>query len=121
MGSLRAKRALEELGQNIRRARLARRLAMSDMAVRAGVSEKTIQRLERGDPGVGIGKLSSVLAALGAPSALGNLLAPEKDVIGLSRTLEAVPKRGKSYAKRPASEPSRSMPDGAEDDEGVGF
>lgn len=63
--NLRAQRTLGNIGRNIRQARLARRLAMRDLAERANVSEKTIQRLERGDAGVGIGNLAAVLAALG--------------------------------------------------------
>ena len=74
MSNLRAQRALVDLGRNIKQARLARRLAMLDLAERAGVSEKTIQRLERGDAGVGIGKLAGVLAALGEPDALAEIL-----------------------------------------------
>ncbi|KZZ23043.1 transcriptional regulator, partial [Sulfitobacter sp. HI0082] len=94
MSNLRAQRALVNLGRNIKQARLARRLAMLDLAERAGVSEKTIQRLERGDAGVGIGKLAGVLAALGEPDALAEILRIEEDPVGLSLAVDAIPKRG---------------------------
>lgn len=122
MSSLRAQRSLSMLGRNLRQARLARRFAMADLAERAGVSEKTIQRLERGDPGVGIGNLASVLAALGDPTALDRVLRIEEDVVGLSRAIEATPQRGRSFGSR-RKEPSTGAPTSAppDDDEGVGF
>lgn len=122
MSSLRAQRSLSTLGRNLRQARLARRFAMADLAERAGVSEKTIQRLERGDPGVGIGTLASVLAALGDPAALDRVLRIEDDTVGLSRAIEATPQRGRSFGSR-RKEPSTGTPADAppEDDEGVGF
>jgi transcriptional regulator with XRE-family HTH domain len=97
MTSLKAMRSLSDLGQNLRQARLARRFSMAELATRAGVSERTLTRLEKGDPGVGIGNLASVLAALGSPAALADLMSPENDAVGLSRALEAVPKRGRSF------------------------
>ncbi|WP_412051756.1 helix-turn-helix domain-containing protein [Hoeflea sp. Naph1] len=90
-------RSLSDLGQNIRQARLARRFTMAELAMRANVSERTLMRLEKGDPGVGIGNLASVLAALGSPAVLADLMSPENDPVGLSRALEAVPKRGRSF------------------------
>lgn len=122
MSNLRAQRALVDLGRNIKQARLARRLAMLDLAERAGLSEKTIQRLERGDAGVGIGKLARVLAALGEPDALAEILRIEEDAVGLSLALDAIPKRGISYLKRGGTRApdSRHEADG-DDDEGVGF
>tara|TARA_R110002020_G_scaffold57596_3_gene158395 strand:+ start:5552 stop:5938 length:387 start_codon:yes stop_codon:yes gene_type:complete len=97
MSSLKAIRSLTDLGQNLRQARLARRFSIAELATRAGVSERTLMRLEKGDPGVGIGNLASVLAALGSPAVLADLMSPENDAVGLSRALEAVPKRGRSF------------------------
>lgn len=122
MSNLRAQRALVNLGRNIKRARLARRLAMLDLAERASVSEKTIQRLERGDAGVGIGNLAAVLAALGEPDALAQILRIEEDAVGLSRALDAIPQRGISYVKRRGVRAPDSRPEAeSDDDEGVGF
>jgi transcriptional regulator with XRE-family HTH domain len=97
MASLKAIRSLTDLGQNIRQARLARRFTMTDLAMRADVSERTLMRLEKGDPGVGIGNLAAVLAALGSPAVLADLMSPENDAVGLSRALQAVPKRGRTF------------------------
>ena len=102
--------------------RLARRLGMLDLAERASLSEKTIQRLERGDAGVGIGNLAAVLAALGEPDALAQILRIEEDAVGLSRALDAIPQRGRSYVKRGGARTPDSRTETEGDaDEGVGF
>jgi len=113
MASLRAMRSLTDLGRNIRQARLARRFTMMDLAMRADVSERTLMRLEKGDPGVGIGNLAAVLAALGSPAVLADLMSPENDTVGLSRALQAVPKRGRKFRSetpvQPRDEPSEQQ------------
>ncbi|WP_424934767.1 helix-turn-helix domain-containing protein [Amaricoccus macauensis] len=121
MSNLRARRALTELGENIKRARLARRLARFDLSERAGVSEKTVQRLENGDPGVGIGNLAAVLAALGDPDALARILRFENDAVALSRAIEALPKRGKTFGRRGSAQADRGHDISDDDDEGTGF
>lgn len=97
MSNLKAQRSLTDLGQNLRQARLSRRFSIAELATRADVSERTLIRLEKGDAGVGIGNLASVLAALGGPERLADLMSPENDPVGLSRALDAVPKRGRSF------------------------
>lgn len=97
MASLEAMRFLTDLGQNLRQARLAWRFSMAELAARADVSERMLMRLETGDPGVGIGNLASVLAALGSPAVLAELMSPERDAVGLSRALQSVPRRGRTF------------------------
>jgi len=97
MSNLRALRSLTDLGQNLRQARLSRRFSLAELATRADVSERTLIRLEKGDPGVGIGNLAAVLAALGSPEGLADLISPENDPVGLARALDAIPKRGRSF------------------------
>lgn len=97
MSNLKALRSLTDLGQNLRQARLSRRFSLAELATRADVSERTLIRLEKGDPGVGIGNLAAVLAALGSPEGLAELISPENDPVGLSRALDAIPKRGRSF------------------------
>lgn len=108
MTNLKAMRSLTDLGQNLRRARLARRFSMVELATRAGVSERTLMRLEKGDPGVGIGNLAAVLGALGSPAVLADLMSPENDAVGLSRALEAVPKRGRSFKSGKSGKPGQA-------------
>jgi transcriptional regulator with XRE-family HTH domain len=102
MISLKATRSLLDLGQNLKQARLSRRFSIAELAMRADVSERTLMRLEKGDPGVGIGNLAGVLAALGSPAALAEIMSPENDAVGLSRALQAVPKRGRSFKRSKA-------------------
>lgn len=97
MSNLKALRSLTDLGQNLRQARLSRRFSLAELATRADMSERTLIRLEKGDPGVGIGNLAAVLAALGSPEGLAELISPENDPVGLSRALDAIPKRGRSF------------------------
>lgn len=85
------------------------------------MSEKTVQRLELGDPGVGIGNLAAVLAALGESDALAQILRIEEDAVGLSRALETLPKRGRTFRKRGGSQTRDDHDAAAEDDEGTGF
>lgn len=97
MAGLKAMRSLSDLGRNIKQARLSRRFSIAELAMRGDVSERTLTRLEKGDPGVGIGNLAAVLAALGSPEALAEVMSPENDAVGFSRALQAVPKRGRSF------------------------
>jgi transcriptional regulator with XRE-family HTH domain len=110
MTNLRASRSLADLGQNLRQARLARRFSIAELATRADVSERTLIRLEKGDPGVGIGNLAAVLAALGSPESLAEIMAPENDPVGMSRALDAVPKRGRSFKAGKATMPAEREP-----------
>jgi hypothetical protein len=54
-------------------------------------------RLEKGDPCVGIGNFVSVVAALGSPAALAEIMVPENDAVGFARALQALPKRRRSF------------------------
>src|SRR5688572_25534072 len=58
-------RVLRELGANVRRARLRRKLAASLLAERAGMSRPTLRAIERGEPGVTVGAIANVLHSLG--------------------------------------------------------
>ncbi|MGZ2384018.1 XRE family transcriptional regulator [Rhizobium leguminosarum] len=98
MGSPKSKPALQRLGHDVRGARLRRSMAVVDLAVRAGTSPSTVARLEKGDPGVGIGTLADVLVVLGLVDRLGDLVDIRKDDLGLALTAERQPRRGRSFA-----------------------
>lgn len=74
-----ASQALKKLGENLAIARVRRRESQRVWAKRVGVSVPTLIRLERGEPGVGIGILATALWMLGRVQALPELAEPEKD------------------------------------------
>lgn len=66
-------RLLAEVGENIRLARLRRRLPAGLVAERAGMSRPTLRAIERGDAGVTFGAVANVLHCLGLERDLGLL------------------------------------------------
>ncbi len=100
MSSPKSKSALERLGRDIRGARLRRGIAVADLAVRAGTSQSTVTRLEKGDPGVAIGTLADILVVLGLVERLADLIDIRKDDLGLALMAERLPRRGRSFAAR---------------------
>lgn len=125
MSNLKALRSLTDLGQNLRQARLSRRFSIAELAARADVSERTLIRLEKGDPGVGIGNLAAIMAALGSPERLADLMSPENDPVGLSRALDAVPKRGRSFkpakTTKAGTGPNEATPAPKSERKGISF
>jgi len=74
------KRALKQLGEQFKLARLRRKLSMKQVAERANISKATLWRIEKGDPGVSLGNLYQVLIALGLEKDL--LLLAADDELG---------------------------------------
>ena len=58
-------RVLNGLGENIKLARLRRRLSTIQIAERAGISRATLWQIERGTPSVAMGAYFQVLFVLG--------------------------------------------------------
>jgi transcriptional regulator with XRE-family HTH domain len=91
-------RLLAGLGENLKLARLRRRLSAEQVAERAGISRSTLHLIERGSAGISLGKLLEVLAVLGMESDLTRIAAD--DVLGrkledarLTETRRRAPKR----------------------------
>lgn len=74
-----ATHALRSLGENLAIARLRRRESQREWAGRLGCSVPTLIRLERGDPGVGVGLYATALWLIGRVSGLPALAAPAED------------------------------------------
>ena len=68
------------LGENIRLARLRRKLNAEQVAERANISRKTLWAVETGSPGVAIGSYAQVLFVLGLEKDL--LKVAEDDKLG---------------------------------------
>src|SRR5580693_3181493 len=60
----RLSRLIAGLGENLRKARLRRAYSSETVAQRAGITRKTLYRVERGDPAVALGIYARVLQAL---------------------------------------------------------
>lgn len=71
---------LIELGDNIKLARLRRKLSAEQVAERADVSRKTLYSMEQGSAGVAIGNYAMVLFVLGLEKDL--LKVAEDDKLG---------------------------------------
>jgi len=56
-----ARKTLEVFGENIKLARLRRKLSMGQVAERAGISRSTLVKIEKGDDGVSLGSYFQVL------------------------------------------------------------
>jgi len=74
------KRILSEFGENIKLARLRRKLSLVQVAERANMSRTTLSGIEKGSESISIGSYISVLQVLGLEKDLLNVAAD--DVLG---------------------------------------
>lgn len=86
-------RALRKLGHDIRDARRRRRIPVAILAERASVSRTTLNKVEKGEPGVSLGIYATVLFALGMIDRLGDIADPRHDAVGLELEEENLPER----------------------------
>jgi hypothetical protein len=86
-------RALRALGENLAIARVRRRESQRAWARRLGVSVPTLIRMERGDPGVGIGIYATALWLIGKADALPEIAAPAADQGAIESDVRAAVKR----------------------------
>lgn len=87
------RRAVRKLGQDIRDARLRRRISTAVMAERASISRTTLNKIEKGNPGVSLGNYANVLFVLGMAERLGDLADAKTDTVGLELEEERLPQR----------------------------
>ena len=78
--------ALQRLGQNIRTARLRRRMPQQQLAKRVGVSRFVVADIERGKPTSGVAVYMGALWALGLLAHMREVADPDRDEEG--KTLE---------------------------------
>jgi hypothetical protein len=87
------KRALAKLGDDIRSARLRRRIPTTIMAARAFITRPTLRKVEHGDPGVSLGIYATVMFVLGLTPRLANVADTRADEVGLQLEEERLPQR----------------------------
>lgn len=108
-------RLLEQVGGNLKLARLRRRHSAESVAQRAGISRKTLYRVERGDPAVALGIYTRVLQALRLEQDLARLAADDE----LGRRLQDNALLPKQRApKNEAASPRRGKPAAGKDERG---
>jgi len=94
-------RLIAGLGANLRKARLRRAYSSETVAQRAGITRKTLYRVERGDPAVSLGIYARVLQTLGLEGDLGAIASD--DVLG--RKLQDASLEPKPRAPRRSRQP----------------
>jgi DNA-binding XRE family transcriptional regulator len=87
------RRSLAKLGTDLAVARRKRNLTVAMMAERLGVAKSTYLKVEKGDPTVSLGVYAMALFVLGFAEALGDLIDPRRDDLGLLLDVERLPKR----------------------------
>jgi ribosome-binding protein aMBF1 (putative translation factor) len=90
--------SLRKLGSDIKTARLRRRLGQPELAAAAGVSARTVRRLESGDDGVAVGSVLAVLWGLGLLSTVQAVANPDQDDHGKILEQSRLPKRVRQRA-----------------------
>ena len=91
--------AIEKLGADLAVARLRRKESLRSWAQRLGVTVSTLQRLEAGDPSVGIGIVATALWLIKRDGELRNLAAPEYDRGAIEMNIREAVELGRARAK----------------------
>lgn len=102
--------AIEKLGADLAVARLRRKESLRSWAQRIGVTVPTLQRLESGDPSVGIGIVATALWLIKRDGELGNLAAPEHDVGAIELDVRKAVELGRTRARASAEARPRRPP-----------
>ena len=85
--------ALAKLGTDLKNARRRRRMPMAYVADRAGISRSTLHKAERGDPGVSLGVVATVLFGYGMIERLERLVDVRWDWAGVAQQEDRLPRR----------------------------
>lgn len=88
-----ARRAMRKVGQDIKDARLRRRITAALLAERANISPRTLSKIERGDSTVAIGSYVAVLFSLRMIDRFADIADVRHDRTGIELMQEQLPKR----------------------------
>ena len=95
----RQKKILIQVGENIKLARLRRKLSTTQVAERANISRSTLWAVEKGNPGVTLGTLLQVMFVLGLEKDF-LLLAKDDDLGRKLQDINLLPKKRAPKKKR---------------------
>lgn len=101
--------AIERLGADLAVARLRRKESLKTWARRMGVSVPTLQRLESGDPGVGIGIVATALWLIQRDGELTRLATPEHDHGAIDKSVREALALGRVRARASAEARATSL------------
>lgn len=87
------RRSLAKLGGDIALARRKRNLTVVMMAERIGAAKSTYLKIEKGDATVSMGLYAMALFVLGFSDAIGDIVDPGRDDVGLLLDAERLPRR----------------------------
>jgi transcriptional regulator with XRE-family HTH domain len=87
------RRALRKLGHDIRDARRRRRIQQAILAQRSSISRMTLNKVEKGEPGVSMGTYATILFSLGMSDRLADVADPRHDAVGRELEEEHLPQR----------------------------
>ncbi|MDX6458907.1 MAG: hypothetical protein QOE55_2604 [Acidobacteriaceae bacterium] len=90
---------LRKLGQDLKLARKRRKMSRGELAQRMMVNPKTVDRMEDGDPAVGLGIVATALWVFGLQRRLGELVAPESDATALQEDIRRLPRDFRKTSK----------------------
>jgi transcriptional regulator with XRE-family HTH domain len=91
--SISVRQSLRKLGEDIRQARLVRRIPMALLAERAMISRATLTKIQKGDPSVAMGSYAQVIFGLGFKTPFNMLLDITNDSTALSILGREIPQR----------------------------
>jgi transcriptional regulator with XRE-family HTH domain len=94
-----ALQSVQALGADLALARKRRKQSLREWAARMGVSVRTLQRMEQGDPGVGMGIYAMAVWLLGRSQALAQVALPELDMAALDQDIAKAKQRGQAKSK----------------------
>jgi transcriptional regulator with XRE-family HTH domain len=89
------KKALKKLGEDIKEARIRRRISMQLMSERAGISRPTLKKVEEGDETTSMGIYAKVIFILGLEDNLANVADIRNDKVGMMLASKALPKQAR--------------------------
>jgi len=95
------RRLMEGLGEDLRLARLRRRLNAELVAERAGISRATLVKVEAGDPSVAMGSYFQVLRVLGLEQGFSSLASDDE----MGRKMQDLELRPRRRAPKRKGEP----------------